>query len=72
MVQTTRILTKHETVMILNDSFQQRTDFDSERSINVYPTNIFIQVLGYNVRYPNNFNGMNFISYKLNQYFQFE
>ena len=29
MVHTMKILAKHEAVMILNDSFEQRTDFDS-------------------------------------------
>ena len=41
MVQTTRILAKNDAVMILNDSFQQRTDFDSGRNINVCPIPIF-------------------------------
>ena len=37
MVHTTRIWAKHEVVMVLNDSFQQQTQFDSRRNIDISP-----------------------------------
>ena len=36
-MHTTGILAEHKTSMILNDSFQQRIDFESGRNFKVYP-----------------------------------